>query len=60
MDFMHDSLSDDRSYRLRNVLGDFNREGLCIEAVFSLPALRVIRVLDPVIQSRVKLVVIRF
>ena len=30
MDFMHDQLSDGRSYRLFNVIDDYNREGLCI------------------------------
>ena len=45
MDFMHDQLSDGRTFRLFNVLDDFNREGLGIEADFSLPAERVIRAL---------------
>ncbi len=36
MDFMHDQLSDGRSVRLFNVIGDFNREALCIEVDFSL------------------------
>ena len=31
MDFMHDQLNDGRSYRLLNVIDDFNREGLGIE-----------------------------
>ena len=43
MDFMHDQLNDGRSYRLLNVIDDFNREGLGIEVDFSLPAERVIR-----------------
>ena len=54
MDFMHDQLSDSRSYRLFNVIDDFNREGLAIEVDFSLPASRVIRALDQVIEWRGK------
>jgi len=54
MDFMHDQLSDGRSYRLFNVIDDFNREGLTIEADFSLPAIRVIRALDRIIEWRGK------
>lgn len=38
MDFMHDQLSDGRSVRWFNVIDDFNREALCIEVDFSLPA----------------------
>jgi putative transposase len=49
MDFMHDQLSDGRSYRLFNVIDDFNREGLGIEVDFSLPAERVIRSLEWII-----------
>jgi putative transposase len=41
MDFMHNQLDNGRSYRLLNVLDDFNREGLAIEVDFSLPAERV-------------------
>ena len=52
MDFMHDALSDGRSFRLFNVLDDFNREGLAIEADFSLPSVRVIRVLEQLIEWR--------
>lgn len=52
MDFMHDQLSDGRSYRLFNVLDDYNREGLGIEADLSLPALRVIRALERIIEWR--------
>ena len=50
MEFMHDSLEDVRSYRLFNVIDDFNREGLGIEMDFLLPAQRVIRALDQVIE----------
>ena len=54
MDFMHDQLSDSRTYRLFNVIDDFNRKGLAIEVDFSLPASRVIRALDQVIEWRGK------
>lgn len=54
MDFMHDQLSDGRSYRLFNVIDDFNREGLAIEVNFSLPATRVIRSLNHIIEWRGK------
>ena len=54
MDFMHDQLTDGRTFRLFNVLDDFNREGLGIEADFSLPAVRVIRALDQIIEWRGK------
>jgi transposase-like protein len=33
MDFMHDQLSDGRSYRLLNVIDDFNREALAIDLI---------------------------
>ncbi len=59
MDFMHDQLSDGRSVRLFNVIDDFNREALCIEVDFSLPALRVKRVLEQVIAWRGKPAAIR-
>ena len=54
MDFMADRLDDTRAFRLLNVLDDFNREGLGIEADFSLPATRVVRSLDRIIEWRGK------
>jgi len=51
---MHDQLSDGRTYRLFNVLDDFRREGLTIEAGFSLPTIRVIRTLSQLIEWRGK------
>jgi len=59
MDFMHDKISDGRSIRTFNVIDDFNREGLCIEVDFSLPASRVIRALNQVIEWRGKPRIIR-
>lgn len=52
IDFMSDSLTDGRRFRLFNVIDDFNRESLAIEADTSLPTLRVIRVLERLIEER--------
>jgi putative transposase len=54
MDFMHDQLSDGLSSRLFNVIDDFNREGLAIDADISIPVERVIRSLDRIIEWRGK------
>lgn len=54
MDFMYDQQEDGRSFRLLNILDDCNREGLGIEVDFSLPAGRVIRTLDRLIEWRGK------
>ena len=67
MDFMADRLgpshglqanhcraTDGRAFRLLNVLDYFNREGLGIKVNFSLPAERVIRSLDRIIEWRGK------
>ena len=51
---MADRLGDGRQFRLLNVLDDFNCEGLGIEVDFSLPAERVIRSLDRIIEWRGK------
>jgi putative transposase len=54
MDFMSDALTNRRKFRTFNLIDDFNREVLAIEADTSLPALRVIRVLEQVIYWRGK------
>ena len=59
MDFMCDSLVDGRRFRLLNIIDDYNRESLAIEVDTSLPALRVIRVLQRLIETRSKPQVIR-
>ena len=46
MDFMHDSLANGRPIRTLNILDEFNREALWIEIDSSLPAERLVRVLD--------------
>lgn len=54
MDFMHDALSDGRSFRTFNVIDDFNREGLGIEVDLPLPSSRIIRALEHIIEWRGK------
>ncbi|WP_439882342.1 IS3 family transposase [Pontibacter sp. MBLB2868] len=46
VDFMSDSLWDGRKFRLLNIVDDYNREILSMEADLSIPALRLIRVLE--------------
>jgi len=52
LDFMSDSLSDGRTFRTLNILDDFNREALWIEVDSSLPAERVVQVLDQLLWER--------
>jgi putative transposase len=52
IDFMSDALTDGRKFRLFNVIDDFNREFLCIDIDTSLPARRVIRALERLIEAR--------
>ena len=59
IDFMHDQLHDGRAIRLFNVIDDFNREALAIDNDFSMPASRVVRSLDQVIEWRGKPLKIR-
>ena len=59
MDFMHDQLADGRSFRLFNLIDDFNREALTMDIDLSLPAERVVRALDQVIEWRGKPQIIR-
>jgi len=59
MDFMHDQLEDGRTFRLFNVIDDFNREAIGMEVDFSLPSERVIRELKQIISWRGKPHVIR-
>jgi putative transposase len=59
LDFMSDSLASGRAFRTLNILDDFNREALWIEVDTSLPAERVIRVLEMLISWRGRPVQIR-
>lgn len=48
IDFMSDALMNGQRFRTFNVLDDFNREALAIEVDTSLPAARIVRVLERV------------
>lgn len=54
LDFMSDALSSGRAFRTLNVIDDFNREALWIEVDTSLPAERVVRVLEQLLDWRGK------
>lgn len=54
LDFMSDTLSDGRTFRTLNVIDDFNREALWIEVDTSLPAERVVRILEQLLFWRGK------
>ena len=50
LDFMHDSLYGGRAIRILNVIDEANREVLAVEVGTSIPAARVIRVLEQLIE----------
>lgn len=52
LDFMSDSLTSGRAFRTLHILDDFNREVLWIEVDTSLPAERVVRILETLIAWR--------
>lgn len=58
-DFMVDALWNGRRFRTFNVLDDYNREALRIEVDTSLPATRVVRALNELIEVRGKPTTIR-
>lgn len=51
LDFMSDALRDGRRFRTLNVLDDYNRQALGIEIDYSLPAGRVVRLLQRLIDA---------
>jgi len=54
---MHDQQQDGRTFRLLNVIDDYNREALGIEIDFSLPSERVIWELKQIIFGGASLVI---
>lgn len=59
MDFISDILNSGRKFRVLNILDDFNREAVAQEIAMSIPAERVIRILERVIWCNGKPDVIR-
>jgi putative transposase len=53
IDFMSDSLTDGRKFRLLNIIDDFNRESLAVEVDTSLPSLRVSTRLQHMMRSSI-------
>src|SRR5215213_6128139 len=54
LDFVSDTLSDGRRFRILAVVDDFTRECLALIADTSLPGLRVVRELDAIITTRAR------
>ena len=52
LDFMQDSLWDGRKFRVLNIIDDYNRELLSVDTDTSIPALRVIRILNQIKEQR--------
>ena len=59
MDFMHDVLENGRKFRVLNVIDDYNREALAVESEYSFPSLKVIHVMERLIEFNGKPDVIR-
>lgn len=58
-DFMSDSLITGRSFRIFNLMDDFNREALCMKGNFSMPGIRVVEYLKEAIETYGKPLAIR-
>jgi len=52
MDFMHDVLINGRTFRVLNILDDYNREAVAIDSAHGYPAERVIRLLERITNFR--------
>lgn len=54
MDFMSDALQNKRKFRVLNIMDDFNRKAVNIEADFSMPASRVVQAMQRAIHENGK------
>jgi putative transposase len=52
MDFLSDKLTDGRSFRILNIIDDYNRESLQVEVDTNMPSKRVIRSLESIAFER--------
>lgn len=59
MDFMNDVLTSRRKFRVLNIMDDYNRQAVAVEAGYSMPAVRVTRILEQIIREQGKPSVIR-
>lgn len=51
---MHDVLTNGRSFRVLNILDDYNREAIAVDSSFGYPAERVVNLLDRITDFRGK------
>jgi putative transposase len=54
MDFMHDTLMNGRKVRILNIIDDYNRQALCVDADYSHSGQSVARVLEQIISVKGK------
>lgn len=59
MDFMSDVLTSKRKFRTLNIMDDYNRQAIAVEAGHSMPAVRVTQILEQTIREQGKPRVIR-
>lgn len=59
LDFMTDTLYDGRKVRILNIIDDYNREALAMEADTSIPAKQVTQILERLVETHGKPVSIR-
>lgn len=59
MDFMSDSLTTGRRFRVLNIIDDYNRQALCTTPEFSMPSIRVVAHLKQAIEKYGKPIEIR-
>lgn len=59
VDFMSDVLVNKRKFRTLNVIDDYNRQAITVEAAYSMPAIRVIQILERTIEDQGKPACIR-